>query len=84
MIEDPLPAYREAPMPENTVFTVVHSCGHSLSHDLSPKPPTERAGFARLLAWTPCEICRSADDTEEARRSTEVVRDAHRRLRTAR
>jgi hypothetical protein len=44
-------------MSEQTVFSVHHSCGHDRRHDLSAKPEVERAGFARLLAWTPCDDC---------------------------
>ena len=44
-------------MSEQTVFSVHHSCGHDRRHDLSANPAVERAGFARLLAWTPCDDC---------------------------
>ena len=44
-------------MSEQTVFSVHHTCGHDRRHDLSAKPAIERAGFARLLAWTPCDDC---------------------------
>lgn len=72
-------------MPDQTVFTVVHTCGHNRSHDLSGKPRAERAGFARLLAWTPCEDCsRPAEDTEQARLNTEVDGAADRPLATGR
>ena len=72
-------------MPDQTVFIVVHTCGHNRSHDLSAKPPAERVGFARLLAWTPCDNCsRSADDTKQARLNTEVVGAADRPLATGR
>jgi hypothetical protein len=44
-------------MPEQTVFTVHHRCGHKQRHDLSAKAPTNRAGYARLLARTSCDRC---------------------------
>jgi hypothetical protein len=44
-------------MSNETAFSVHHSCGHDRLHDLSSKPALERAGFARLLAWTPCDDC---------------------------
>lgn len=54
-------------MGHDTAFTVVHTCGHRRSHDLSMKPAAERAGFARLLAWTACDTCSpSHGDTDEA------------------
>ena len=72
-------------MPDTTVFTVVHSCGHNRSHDLSVKPAAERAGFARLLAWTPCDNCsRGPEDTGEARPDTEVDGTADRPVTTGR
>jgi hypothetical protein len=72
-------------MPDKTVFTVVHTCGHNRNHDLSAKPPAERAGFARLLAWTPCDSCsRPDEDTEQGRRNTEVDGAADRPLATGR
>ena len=72
-------------MPDKTVFTVIHNCGHNRNHDLSAKPPAERAGFARLLAWTPCDNCsRSADDTEKGMPDTEVDGAADRPLATGR
>jgi hypothetical protein len=72
-------------MPDKTVFTVVHSCGHNRDHDLSVKPASERAGFARLLAWTPCDNCsRPAEDTGQASLNIEVDGAADRPLATGR
>ncbi len=72
-------------MPDKTVFTVVHTCGHNRSHDLSAKPAAERVGFARLLAWTPCDKCSgSAEDTELARLNTDIDGVADRPLATGR
>jgi hypothetical protein len=38
-------------------WTVEHSCGHSVSHDLSERPADKRAGFARWLAERSCKDC---------------------------
>lgn len=66
-------------------FTVVHSCGHSWSHDLSAKPGAERSGFARLLAWTPCDKCSGLTrDSEESTPALETEAVPDRSLATGR
>ena len=50
-----------------TRWTVEHSCGHSIVHDLSDRPADRRAGFARWLAGRDCTDCWKASrdaDTE--------------------
>lgn len=60
-------------MGDKAAFTVVHSCGHSWSHDLSAKLAAERSGFARLLAWTPCDKCSGLTrDSQESTPDPEV------------
>lgn len=73
-------------MPDETVFAVVHSCGHSRNHDLSANPIAERAGFARLLAWTLCDNCSrpAADNTALTRHSPKVDEPADRPLTAGR
>ena len=57
-----------------TVFTVTHSCGHDWSHDLSARPPEQRAGLARWLRLTSCPECnRPAHDPDEQQRRDEEV-----------
>lgn len=38
-------------------WTVAHSCGHEMEHDLSNRPADRRAGFARWLAGRNCTDC---------------------------
>ncbi|MGW1015457.1 hypothetical protein [Streptomyces niveus] len=48
-----------------TEWTVEHSCGHSVVHDLSGRPADRRAGFARWLAIRDCTDCwKAARDTD--------------------
>ncbi len=60
-----------------TVFTVTHSCGHDWSHDLSARPPEQRAGLARWLRLTSCPECnRPVLDPDEQQRRDEEVDEA--------
>ncbi|MGW4441935.1 hypothetical protein [Streptomyces sp. NPDC004682] len=40
-----------------THWTVQHTCGHEVVHDLSTRPADRRAGFARWLADRDCTDC---------------------------
>lgn len=72
-------------MGDKAAFTVAHSCGHSWSHDLSAKPAAERSGFARLLAWTPCDSCsRLTRQSDESTPGPEVEAAPGRSLATGR
>jgi len=57
-----------------TTWEMHHACGHSVcgtsvSHDLSAKRPSERAGYARSLATTDCSECwKAGRDAAAARR----------------
>jgi hypothetical protein len=59
-----------------TCYTVPHSCGHNQYHDLSTRPPSERAGFARWLASTTCTECWRETKTEERRRQRDAAETA--------
>jgi hypothetical protein len=37
-------------------WTVVHACGHEITHDLSDRPADRRAGFARWLTERDCSV----------------------------
>ncbi|MET8623732.1 hypothetical protein ABZW30_08245 [Kitasatospora sp. NPDC004669] len=51
-------------------WSVTHSCGHELDHDLSDRPADKRAGFARWLSGRACRDCwlaeRSGDEAERS------------------
>ncbi|MFB9556861.1 MFS transporter [Streptomyces roseoviridis] len=47
----------ESFMPVKTVWTVAHSCGHEVTHDLSDRAADRRARFARWLAGRVCTDC---------------------------
>jgi hypothetical protein len=50
-----------------TKWTVRHTCGHEITHDLSHRPADRRAGFARWLKDRDCTDCWKAardSDTE--------------------
>lgn len=54
-------------MAVRTVWKIIHSCGHEVTHDLSNRPADRRAGFARWLATKDCTDCWKASrdaDTE--------------------
>ncbi|MFE3645892.1 hypothetical protein ACFXOM_33795 [Streptomyces sp. NPDC059169] len=54
-------------MAVRTTWNVVHTCGHSVDHDLSNRPADKRAGFARWLGGRDCTDCWKASreaDTE--------------------
>lgn len=60
------PIKRNSPGVQKT-WTVVHSCGDEIKHDLSDRPADRRAGFARWLEGRACTDCWKADrdsDTE--------------------
>ncbi|MEU6353062.1 hypothetical protein ABZ896_27665 [Streptomyces sp. NPDC047072] len=40
-----------------THWTVIHVCGHEVSHDLSGRPADRRASFARWLQERDCTAC---------------------------
>ncbi|WP_329309578.1 hypothetical protein [Streptomyces microflavus] len=44
-------------MPVKTVWTVIHSCGHEVTHNLSDRPADRRAGYARWLTGRECTDC---------------------------
>ncbi|MEU3299720.1 hypothetical protein ABZ729_07840 [Streptomyces sp. NPDC006678] len=44
-------------MAVRTKWTVEHTCGHKVVHDLSDRPADRRAGFARWLAGRDCTDC---------------------------
>ncbi|MCX2969461.1 MULTISPECIES: hypothetical protein [Streptomyces] len=44
-------------MAVRTTWNVVHTCGHSVDHDLSNRPADKRAGFARWLGGRVCTDC---------------------------
>ncbi|MDH6111319.1 hypothetical protein P3T36_003343 [Kitasatospora sp. MAP12-15] len=51
-------------------WTVTHSCGHEVDHDLSERPADKRASFARWLEGRACRACwlaeKSGDEAERA------------------
>ncbi|MFD5765353.1 MFS transporter [Streptomyces sp. NPDC127049] len=47
----------ESFMPVKTIWTVIHSCGHEVAHNLSDRAADRRAGFARWLAGRECSDC---------------------------
>ncbi|MGW2600280.1 hypothetical protein [Streptomyces klenkii] len=54
-------------MAVRTRWTVDHSCGHQVEHDLSARPADRRAGFARWLEDRDCSPCwKAARDTSTA------------------
>ncbi|MFG3348665.1 hypothetical protein ACGF1Z_26845 [Streptomyces sp. NPDC048018] len=56
-------------MPVKTVWTVVHSCGHEVTHNLADRAADRRAGFARWLAGRECTECwKAARDADTAAR----------------
>ncbi|MFI2204624.1 hypothetical protein ACH47Z_28330 [Streptomyces sp. NPDC020192] len=44
-------------MAVRTTWSIVHSCGHEISHDLSNRPADRRAGFVRWLEGRDCTDC---------------------------
>lgn len=44
-------------MAVKTTWEAHHPCGHAVSHDLSARRPSERAGYARWLAARDCAEC---------------------------
>ncbi|MEU9074571.1 hypothetical protein AB0D22_07795 [Kitasatospora sp. NPDC048538] len=44
-------------MAVKTRWTVTHSCGHEVEHDLANRPADRRAGYARWLAGRDCTDC---------------------------
>lgn len=40
-----------------TTFEIVHSCGHTVTHDLASRSADQRAGYARWLAARQCTDC---------------------------
>ncbi|MBT2509199.1 hypothetical protein J7I98_25610 [Streptomyces sp. ISL-98] len=44
-------------MAVRTTWNVVHTCGHSVDHDLANRPADKRAGFARWLSGRDCTDC---------------------------
>lgn len=54
-------------MAVRTHWTVEHTCGHSVPHDLSDRPADRRASFARWLSGRDCTACwKSARDADTA------------------
>ncbi|MBT2409352.1 hypothetical protein J7I94_02040 [Streptomyces sp. ISL-12] len=54
-------------MAVRTSWTIQHSCGHEVVHDLSDRPADRRAGFARWLAGKDCTDCwKAARKTDTA------------------
>jgi hypothetical protein len=52
-------------------WTVVHSCGHEIEHDLSSRPADRRAGFARWLQGRNCTDCwKAASDADTESKKT--------------
>ncbi|WP_282698159.1 hypothetical protein [Streptomyces sp. CC208A] len=50
-----------------TSWTVTHSCGHEITHNLADRPADRRAGFARWLAGRECTECwKAARDADTA------------------
>ncbi|MER5737892.1 hypothetical protein ABT117_19740 [Streptomyces sp. NPDC002262] len=50
-----------------TAWTVIHSCGHEVTHNLSDRAADRRAGFARWLAGRECTECwKAARDADPA------------------
>ncbi|MFC9485980.1 MFS transporter [Streptomyces hydrogenans] len=47
----------ESFMPVKTIWTVIHSCGHEVTHNLSDRAADHRAGFARWLVGRECSDC---------------------------
>ncbi len=50
-----------------TIWNIVHSCGHEVTHNLSDRAADRRAGFARWLEGRDCTDCWKAargSDTE--------------------
>ncbi|WP_327382159.1 hypothetical protein [Streptomyces sp. NBC_01207] len=54
-----------------TSFEVVHSCGHTNTHDLSSRSADQRAGYARWLAARQCTDCWRADQQADAASTAE-------------
>ncbi|MEU8522401.1 MFS transporter [Streptomyces sp. NPDC048577] len=44
-------------MPVKTSWTVIHSCGHEVTHNLADRAADRRAGFARWLEARDCSAC---------------------------
>ncbi|GGZ40516.1 hypothetical protein GCM10010365_71590 [Streptomyces poonensis] len=44
-------------MAVRTQWSVLHSCGHEITHDLSDRAADKRAGFTRWLATKACTDC---------------------------
>lgn len=54
-------------MAVRTSWSVQHTCGHDVTHDLSNRPADKRAGFARWLAARDCSDCwKAARDGDSA------------------
>ena len=54
-------------MAVHTIWTVVHTCGHEITHDLSDRPADRRAAFARWLTQRDCSGCwKAARETDTA------------------
>ncbi|MEU7646329.1 hypothetical protein [Streptomyces huasconensis] len=54
-------------MAVRTSFEVVHTCGHTVTHNLSDRPADKRASFARWLASKDCTDCwKAARDNDTA------------------
>ncbi|MFD9793342.1 hypothetical protein ACFWXK_20610 [Streptomyces sp. NPDC059070] len=50
-----------------TSFDVVHSCGHTLTHDLTSRSADQRAGYVRWLSSRQCTDCwRTAHQADAA------------------
>ncbi|MFI8103424.1 hypothetical protein [Streptomyces sp. NPDC086023] len=54
-----------------TSFEVVHSCGHTVAHDLSTRSADQRAGYARWLAERKCSECWRAEHRADAASTAE-------------
>ncbi|MFJ6783596.1 hypothetical protein [Streptomyces yangpuensis] len=50
-------------MAVRTTWTVIHTCGHSVEHNLSDRPADRRTGFARWLSGRDCTDCWKASRT---------------------
>ncbi|MHB1533097.1 MAG: hypothetical protein ACYC1D_00485, partial [Acidimicrobiales bacterium] len=44
-------------MAVKTTWEAHHACGHTASHDLAQRRPSERAGYSRWLATRDCADC---------------------------
>ncbi|WP_282793103.1 hypothetical protein [Streptomyces sp. CC224B] len=54
-------------MAVRTSFQVVHTCGHTATHNMSDRPADKRASFARWLASKDCTDCwKAARDNDSA------------------